>query len=64
MNDLTPEMIANDPAASFWLKQALASALLRDPVDAANDAAALVAALDHNAAVKLQEAVANLNGAG
>ena len=30
-----------DPAASFWLKDALRSALTRDPVDAANDAAVL-----------------------
>jgi hypothetical protein len=27
-----------DPAASFWLKTALRSALRRDPVDAAHDA--------------------------
>jgi hypothetical protein len=26
-----------DPAASFWLKMALRSALSRDPVDAAHD---------------------------
>jgi hypothetical protein len=26
-----------DPAASFWLKMALRSALRRDPVDAAHD---------------------------
>jgi hypothetical protein len=26
-----------DPAASYWLKTALRSALCRDPVDAAND---------------------------
>jgi hypothetical protein len=26
-----------DPAASFWLKAALRSALYRDPVDAAHD---------------------------
>ena len=26
-----------DPAASYWLKSALRSALCRDPVDAAND---------------------------
>jgi hypothetical protein len=26
-----------DPAASFWLKAALRSALCRDPVDAAHD---------------------------
>jgi len=30
------EVLAN-PAASFWLKMALRSALSRDPVDAAHD---------------------------
>jgi hypothetical protein len=29
--------ILADPAASFWLKTALRSALCRDPVDAAHD---------------------------
>jgi hypothetical protein len=33
--------ILADPAASFWLKNALRSALSRDPVDAANDAEVL-----------------------
>ncbi len=37
----TPEMVLNDPAASNWLKVALKTALQRDPVDAANDAAFL-----------------------
>ena len=32
------EQVLGDPAASFWLKDALRSALDRDPVDAANDA--------------------------
>ncbi len=35
-----------DPAASFWLKDALRSALERDPVDAANDAMVLARLLD------------------
>jgi hypothetical protein len=35
------EEVLRDPAASFWLKAALRSALMRDPVDAANDAAVL-----------------------
>jgi hypothetical protein len=30
-----------DPAASFWLKRSLRTALERDPVDAANDAEVL-----------------------
>jgi hypothetical protein len=38
--------ILNDPAASFWLKAALRSALSRDPVDAANDADVLARVLD------------------
>jgi hypothetical protein len=38
-----------DPAASFWLKEALVSALDRDPVDAANDAEVLARLLDQDA---------------
>jgi hypothetical protein len=29
--------VLSDPTASFWLRTTLRSALLRDPVDAAND---------------------------
>lgn len=36
--------ILHDPTASFWLKDALRSAIKRDPVDASHDAA-LVARL-------------------
>jgi len=39
------ENILDDLAASFWLKNALRSALNRDPVDALNDAEVLVVAL-------------------
>jgi hypothetical protein len=35
-----------DPAASFWLKAALHSALSRDPVDAANDSVILARLLE------------------
>jgi len=35
------ERVLEDPAASYWLKAALRSALSRDPVDAANDSAVL-----------------------
>ncbi len=35
-----------DPAASFWLKASLHSALSRDPVDAANDSEILARLLD------------------
>jgi hypothetical protein len=38
--------VLGDPAASFWLKDALQSALQRDPVDAANDADVLARLLD------------------
>ena len=42
----TIEQILTDPAASEWLKDALRSALSRDPVDAANDAEVLAKLLD------------------
>jgi hypothetical protein len=42
----TVEEILSDPAASFWLHNALRSALSRDPVDAANDADVLARLLD------------------
>jgi len=35
-----------DPAASFWLKTALRSAMCRDPVDAAHDAEILALVLE------------------
>jgi 3'-phosphoadenosine 5'-phosphosulfate (PAPS) 3'-phosphatase len=40
------EQVLADPAASSWIKQALQSALSRDPVDAANDAEVLAGLLD------------------
>ncbi len=40
------EEILRDPAGSLWLKDALRSALARDPVDAANDAEVLARLLD------------------
>jgi hypothetical protein len=43
---LEVEEVLADPAASFWLKEALSSALNRDPVDAANDAEVLAQLLD------------------
>jgi hypothetical protein len=42
----TADEMLNDPACSYWLKGALTSALMRDPVDAANDAEALARLLD------------------
>jgi hypothetical protein len=46
--DLLPgiEEVLRDSAASFWLKNALQSALARDPVDAANDTEILAHLLD------------------
>lgn len=48
MNDNSREIdqVLRDPAASHWLKSALAAALTRDPVDAANDAEVLARLLD------------------
>jgi len=40
------EQILDDPAASFWMKAALRSALSRDPVDAANHAEVLAQLLN------------------
>ncbi len=40
------EQVLADPAASSWLKDALRSAMDRDPVDAANDAEVLAELLD------------------
>ncbi len=46
-NDLPQiQEVLGDPAASLWLKEALRSALIRDPVDAANDADILARLLD------------------
>jgi hypothetical protein len=41
--------LVSDPGVSFWLRDALLSALQRDPVDAANDAEVLFAVLDRRA---------------
>ena len=40
------EEVLRDPAASLWLRNALRAALVRDPVDAANDAEVLAQLLD------------------
>jgi hypothetical protein len=48
--------ICQDPAVSFWLRDALVSALDRDPVDAANDAGMLSLAPDKRAADALGSA--------
>jgi len=45
--------LIGSPDASFWLKQALQSALSRDYIDAANDADLLRDLLDRRASEKL-----------
>ena len=47
--------ILRDPAASFWLTNALRLALERDPVDAANDAEVLARLLDRRCRKVLNE---------
>jgi hypothetical protein len=42
----TSTQVFEDPSSSFWLKDALRSALRRDPVDAANDSEALARVLN------------------
>jgi hypothetical protein len=44
--DIEGEEILDDPAASDWLKEALRSALERDPVEALNDALLLAGLLE------------------
>lgn len=38
--------VIEDPTASWWLKESLTRALIRDPADALNDAVLLAAMLD------------------
>lgn len=40
--------LLNDPSISDWLKNALRTALNRDPVDSLNDARLLAAALENH----------------
>ena len=46
ISDPAVEEVMSDDSASNWLKEALRTALERDPVDALNDALALAAALE------------------
>ncbi len=50
------DAIATDPAASFWIKAALAGAMRRDPVDAAKEAQTLAAVLRRRAGEILRAA--------
>lgn len=56
--------MAQDPSISFWLRDALLSALSRDPVDAANDAGLLAMVLDKRAATLLERSAALVRLAG
>jgi hypothetical protein len=42
---MTPEELLSDPSLSFWFKDALKSALKRDPVDALSDVELLLGVL-------------------
>lgn len=52
----------DDPSASDWLRDALRSAMVRDPVDAANDAEMLARLLDERAYYCLGMARAMVHG--
>jgi len=52
--------ICSDPSISHWLRDALTSALKRDPVDAAQDAGLLALVLDRRASVLLATSQAEL----
>ena len=54
--DTTTVAIFKDPSTSFWLRRALTEALIRDPVDAANDADFLARFLDKRAKAILAHA--------
>jgi hypothetical protein len=59
----TVESVLADPAASFWLKESVRSALSRDPVDAANDAD-ILASLLNTRCKKLFEDLEQSNASG
>jgi len=50
---ITVADVIQDPAASYWLKDALTAALRRDPVDAARDAHVLLGLLEQRVTVVL-----------
>ncbi|NHO17060.1 hypothetical protein GOB76_10835 [Acetobacter peroxydans] len=54
--------VLNDPAASFWLKLALVTALSCDPVDVVNDCEHLSALLGERADCMLSRAIEELGG--
>lgn len=56
--EITPtiDQVMSSEEASFWLKDALRTALMRDPIDAANDAELLANLLRDRASFQLQSA--------
>ena len=50
----TVREIVADPATSEWLRLALTDAMVRDPVDAANDADTLASVLTMRAEIRLR----------
>lgn len=48
--DMHEEDVLNDPRTSEWLRAALRAALVKDPVDVANEAAQLLQLLRERAA--------------
>ncbi len=53
-----------DPSLSYWLVNAMTTALERDPVDAANDAGLLSMILDKRATTLLEKQAALMRLAG
>ena len=54
------EAILNDPSTSHWLRDALKTAMHRDPVDVANDAETLAIIFAKRAAEQTAQAMALL----
>jgi hypothetical protein len=49
------ETLLRDPSTSFWMRNALVSAMSRDPVDSANDAELLAKVLNRRCERLLKE---------
>lgn len=56
------DQVLSDPSTSYWLRDALRAAMVRDPVDAANDAAVLARLLGERAYYCLGMARAMVHG--
>lgn len=57
MRSVDLDAVLNAPETSAWLRRALTSAMKRDPIDAASDAAVLAKLLDRHAMVSLRQEV-------